>query len=302
VCTTGQTRAGDVRMLEDVDVNPRIFQRTLVPIMMRSLVAVALALTIAGAGAGCTKRVDLEKVPVGTDIQVTRQDGGVVSGTLAARDDLTVTVKSGSTSRSVPRAQIAQVQLVDETQPVVLPAIATFREFTLPAGTAFIVRLDSAVGSGSSRVNDPIEATLTNAVVVDGTNVIPVGSIVRGEVSSVQSSGKVKGRGSLSLFFSSVSVAGHAEPYPIAARISRVAPGSKSEEAATIAIPAAGGAIIGALLGGKKGALVGTAIGGGGGTAVVLSTRGPQVELPRGSGLSLRLDHAIDVRVPIRKS
>ena len=32
------------------------------------------------AGAGCTKKVDLEKVPVGTEVQVTRQDGGVVHG------------------------------------------------------------------------------------------------------------------------------------------------------------------------------------------------------------------------------
>ncbi len=268
--------------------------------MMKMLPTFALTLMIAGAG--CANRVDLEKVPVGTQVEVTRQDGGVVRGTLAARDDKIVKVKVGSASRSVPRDQIADVQLVDETTPAALPAIAKFREFTLPEGTKLAVRLDSAVGSDSSRVEDPIEATLTDAVVVDGTEVIPAGSVVRGEVVAVHSAGKVKGRARLALLFSSVSVAGRDERYPIAARVDLMAPATKGKDVAKIAIPAAGGAIIGALLGGKKGAAIGTAIGGGAGATVVLSTRGPQIRLPRGTVLSLPLDRAVDVRVPINKS
>ena len=132
------------------------------------------ALTIVLAGAGCSEQVDLEKVPVGTEVQVTRQDGGVVQGTLAARDDKTVEVKVGTVKRSVPRNEIADVQVVAET-PVPLPAIAKFREFTLPAGTTLDVRLESALGSDSSHAGDPIEATLTSAAVVDGTEVIPAG-------------------------------------------------------------------------------------------------------------------------------
>jgi hypothetical protein len=267
--------------------------------MMNTLPTVALALMIAGAG--CSNRVDLEKVPVGTKVAVTRQDGGVVTGTLAARDDKTVKVTVGSASRSVPRDQIADVQLVDNT-PAALPAIAKFREFTLPEGTRLAVRLDSAVGSDSSRVEDPIEATLTDAVIVDGTEVLPAGSVVRGEVAAVQSAGKVKGRASLALLFGSVSVAGRDERYPIAARVARMMPATKASDAAKIAIPAAGGAIIGALIGGKKGAAIGTAIGGGAGTAVVLSTHGEEIRLPRGTVLSLPLDRAVDVRVPIKKA
>src|SRR3990170_2148618 len=87
------------------------------------------------AGVGCTSRVDVEKVPVGTEIEVTRQDGGVVRGKLAARDEQTVKVDVGAASRSVSRDQIADVRVVDETKPAPLPAIAKFREFTLPAGT-----------------------------------------------------------------------------------------------------------------------------------------------------------------------
>ena len=268
--------------------------------MMKTLPTFALALTIAGAG--CADRVDLEKVPVGTQVEVTRQDGGVVRGTLAARDDQTVKVRVGSASRSVPRAEIAEVQLVDEAKPAPLPPIAKFREFTLPEGTRLAVRLDSAVGSDSSRVEDPIEATLTEAVVVDGSEVLPAGAVVRGEVAAVQPAGKVKGRASLALRFSSVSVAGRDERYPIAARVDLLAPATKGEDALKVGIPAAGGAIVGGLIGGKKGAAIGTAVGGGAGAAVVLSTSGEEIRLPRGSALSLPLDQAVDVRVPISQS
>ena len=136
--------------------------------MMKTLPAFAFALMLASAG--CSSRVDLEKVPVGTEVRVTRQDGGLVEGTLAARDDKTVEVKVGTVKRSVPRNEIADVQVVADT-PVPLPAIAKFREFTVPAGTTLDVRLQSAVGSDSSRAGDPVEATLTGAVVVDGTEV-----------------------------------------------------------------------------------------------------------------------------------
>ena len=59
-----------------------------------------------------------------------------------------------------------------------------------------------------------------------------------------------------------------------------------------IGAPAAGGAIIGALVGGKKGALVGTAVGGGAGTAVVLSTRGKEVHLAKGAALTRQAGRA----------
>ena len=267
--------------------------------MMKTLTTFALTLMLAGNG--CSNRVDLEKVPVGTEVQVTRQDGGVVQGTLAARDDTTVKVKVGPATRSVPRDQIADVQLVADT-PAALPAVATFREFTLPAGTTLHVQLNSALGSDSSRAGDPVEATITRAVVVDGTEVIPQGSTVRGEVGAVDPGGKVEGRASLALRFTSIAVAGRDEPFPIATRASWLAPTTKGKDAAKIAIPAGAGAIIGGIVGGKKGAAIGAVIGGGGGTAVVLTSRGPQIRLDRGSVLALPLEQDVDVRVPIRRS
>ena len=64
-----------------------------------------------------------------------------------------------------------------------------------------------------------------------------------------------------------------------------------------IGIPAAGGAVVGGLIGGKKGALIGGTAAGGAGTAVVLNQRGKEVRLGRGAPLILRLSEPLTVRV-----
>lgn len=262
-----------------------------------------LTLALLTVSAACTSQPDVENVPLGSDVELTREDGGVIRGKLAARDEQTVRVESGTATKSVPRDQIADVRVVDETKPAApLPPIARFREVTVPAGTKLVVRLNSAVASDTSRVEQAVEGALTEPVVVDGTTVLPAGSIVKGEVSAVEPSGKVKGRARLALRFHSIAVEGHEAPYTIAARIDRLAPATKGEDAAKIAIPGAAGAVIGGIVGGKKGAAIGGAIGGGGGTAVVLSTAGEEVRMPRGTVLTVPLDQGIDVRVPIEKS
>ncbi len=52
--------------------------------------------------------------------------------------------------------------------------VAKSRVVTVPDGTELTVRLDSAVGSDTSQVNDPVTATLTEAVRVDGAEILPV--------------------------------------------------------------------------------------------------------------------------------
>ena len=178
---------------------------------------------------------------------------------------------------------------------------ARFQEFTVPEGTTLEVRLDSALNSDTSHVEDPINAILSDSVVVNGTDVFPAGSIVKGEVAAVQSAGKVKGRGTLTLRFTSIAVAGRDEPSSIAARTELTAASTKGKDAAKVAVPAAGGAIIGGILGGKKGAVIGTAVGGGGGAAVVMSS-GNDLELARGTLLTVPLDRAVTVRVPAKAS
>ncbi len=263
-------------------------------------ILLSIALSAAIVGFGCARRADVEKVPVGAKVEVTRQDGGVLQGTLTARDDKTVNIQVGPATRTVPRDQIADIQIGDGG-PSALPSLAKFREFTIPEGTRLAVRLATSVGSDLSRPGEPVDATLTDAVVIDGTEVLPAGTDISGEVAAVRSAGQTRGQASVTLQFSTASIAASDEQYPVAARVDLMAPAKKNNNAAKIAVPAAGGAILGALLGGGKGALIGSVIGAGAGTAVVLTSHGPEIRLARGTRLSLPLEQPIDVRVPIKR-
>ena len=273
------------------------WENTIVTTISRTLVVALLI----GIGVGCTSRVDVEQVPIGTAVEVTRADGGVIRGTLTARDDHDLRMTVGPATRSIPRGEIVGVEIIDGTAPPALSTAARFREFTVPQGTSLKARLDSSLASDTSRVEDAVEATLTEAVSVDGVEVLPMGSVIRGIVTSADPSGKVKGRANLAVRFRSVAVTGHDEPYALSAGLRQTAAPTTTSDAKTIGIPAAGGAILGAVLGGKKGAGVGATIGGGAGAAVVLGTSGSEVRLPSGTVLAIALDDAIDMRVPIER-
>ena len=265
-------------------------------LLLRTVVALAAAGAVA-----CSAQADVEKVPVGTEVQVTKQDGGVVQGTMTEKNDKTVKVVTGKTTKStkeVARSEIADVRVVEPTKPVELPAMAKFREYTVPAGTTLRLTLDSTVSSETSKPEDPVEARLADAFSIDGDQVLPAGAAVRGNVTSAESAGKVKGRASLGLQFTSISA--YNERIPISARWSAEAASTKKDDATKIGIGAGAGAVIGGILGGKKGAATGAAIGGGAGTAMVLTSEGKPVALANGAEISVKLANAIDVRVPVK--
>ena len=264
---------------------------------MRNLARILLAAACVW-GAGCSNRVDVDKLPEGTDVQVTRQDGALIEGKLAARGPDVIRVTTGRTTKDVPRDQIADVRVVDEKAPAELPEKARFREVTLPAGTDLTLELTSPVSSATANVEDPVTATLDRAVTLEGVDVLPAGSTVRGEVASVERAGKVKGRARLALRFHTISAGG--ETYRMAAPFDIVAPATKGEDARKIGLPAAGGAVVGAIIGGGKGAAIGAAIGGGAGTAHVLMTAGEEVTLNRGATLNVSLTGPIDVKVALK--
>jgi len=85
------------------------------------------------------------------------------------------------------------------------------------------------------------------------------------------------------------------------ATVSRVAPATKEKDTLEIIAPAAGGAVVGRVLGGKGGAAKGAVIGGAAGTGYVLSTRGKDVRLGRGASLAVRLMAPVTLRVPTRR-
>jgi hypothetical protein len=134
---------------------------------------------------------------------------------------------------------------------------------------------------------------------VDGAVVVPAGSELEGRVRRARPSGTVRGRASLSLGFDRLLVGGTAHEIRSAPLVYEAA-GTVGRDVATVGLPAAGGAIVGAVAGGKKGAAIGSVVGGSAGTAVVLSTSGDEIRLRAGTRLVARLETPIVV--PTRTS
>lgn len=150
----------------------------------------------------------------------------------------------------------------------------------VPAGTRLPVTLESAVSSGSNRTGDLVVARLSEAVRVGERAVLPAGSEVRGRVTAAVGSGRVKGSARLAVAFDSVEVGDRR--YEIeATRIDITAGSTHKRDAALIG----GGALVGAVVDGKKGAGIGALLGGG----AVLATKGKEVTLPAGTPVTLTL-------------
>jgi len=173
---------------------------------------------------------------------------------------------------------------------------ASIREITVPAGTRFPVVLDTAVGSDISRIEQPVNAHLSRPLVVNGATVAPTGSRLSGVVTDAKRSGKVKGLAHVAIKFDTLTVNGE-RYHVVTSGVGRTAPSTKKKDALEIGGGAAGGALVGAIVGGKKGAAIGTAAGGGAGTALVLSTRGKEVRLPRGAAVTVRLAEPVTIHV-----
>ncbi len=172
------------------------------------------------------------------------------------------------------------------------------REVTLPAGTHLPIVLETTVGSDISKIEEPVRAHLSRAIELHGATVLPEGSRLSGVVTDARRSGRVKGLAHVAIRFDTLVPAGEDDRYRIdTTAVGRTAPATKKKDALEIGLPAAGGAIVGGIIGGKKGALIGTAAGGGAGTAIVLSTRGKEIHLPRGAALTLRLVKPLTVKV-----
>ena len=157
----------------------------------------------------------------------------------------------------------------------------------IAVGTEFDVRLQSALSSRTSQVEDRFEATTMVDLRDDGGRVmVPAGSLMRGIVSAVKGATRTDRKGSLAVTFDRVTIEGRS--YPIRATVSQAL---ESEgimgEKEKIGIGAGAGAILGAIFGGAKGALAGILIGGGG---TIAATEGKDVELPAGTVLRVRMD------------
>ncbi len=177
---------------------------------------------------------------------------------------------------------------VERTQP-------SARTITVPAGTQIMIAMKKTLDSGENLPGDPFSAEVIEEVQVDGRNAIPVGTIVRGEVASVKAAKRGAGKASMSLAFNSVTLPDDTTA-PIAASLSEQSESKKGRNAAVIGGSAAGGAILGKVIGNDtKDAVLGAVVGGAIGTGVVMAQEGEQVKIPRGAQLMIQLDEPLKI-------
>jgi len=221
-------------------------------------------------------------------LALTTACSGAPQGTAQAFSEKPAT----SAADKTPSATSADASAAPSSSP------AAYREVTLPAGTVLPVDLQTAVGSDISRVEQSVEGRLRTAVRSNGVEVLPAGTGISGYVTQAQRPGRVKGRGLIALRFTRIDTPGEGTSKISTAQISRMAPATKEKDALKIVAPAAAGAVIGRVAGGKDAAAKGAVIGGAAGTGYVLSTRGKEVRLAKGANLSVKLTAPLTVRVP----
>jgi hypothetical protein len=166
----------------------------------------------------------------------------------------------------------------------------------IPSGTVLELELLTPLDSSVNRAGDEIQAKTLSPLYVEGKEVLDAGAYVEGRVTDAQASGRVKGRARLAFTFDRLKT-----PTGIVkihtSYVEREAESGKKKDTAVIGGAAGVGAIVGAIIGGKKGAAIGATVGGAGGAGVVLSTKGEEIRLPVGVQMNVRLDEPITLEL-----
>ena len=194
------------------------------------------------------------------------------------------------------------------TKWIALPCLLLMLAATLaaqtpvPAGTALMVRLDTTLATFSNRVGDPFQAKVTQAVVVNGATLIPVGATVEGRVTKVSEPRRISGKPTIGILPEAV-ILPTGERYFLDATLIDTSikgtdvnsegqfKGQGHDRGDTIETGAgtAGGMLVGGLIGGGPGILIGGAVGAGATTTHWL-IKHRSATLPAGTELTLELN------------
>jgi hypothetical protein len=182
----------------------------------------------------------------------------------------------------------------------------------IPQGSHVALRLVNSVTTRTAKVGDYIYMTTATPIASNSQIVVPVGSYVQGVVSKSVRSGRVGGKAELGIRIDTLTLPG--------GRVVRVAPrldsvdsaessqkvdggesqikqgSSHGEDARTIATLGGTGAAAGGLADRSfKGAGIGAGAGSVVGIAVVLLTRGKEVELRQGATVDVVFERAVPI-------
>ena len=178
----------------------------------------------------------------------------------------------------------------------------------VPAGTRLPLVLHNAVTTRNAHPGDPVFLETLFPVSIKGRILIPAGTYVQGEIQEAKRPGKVKGVGEIRMRLNSMILpngytvdfnavptnagTGGNESTDSEGKIKGDT--NKGGDVGTIVKSTGVGAGIGAIATHSgKGAGIGAGVGAAVGLATVLLTRGPEMELPRGTTIDIITDRTI---------
>jgi outer membrane biosynthesis protein TonB len=159
------------------------------------------------------------------------------------------------------------------------------------SGSALPMRLETALNSGTAQLGEPVRATLLADVLdADGDVVFPAGTWLSGTVTQVEPAKRAKKKSKLAFHFDRAELP-DGTTASLSAGQALEGEGWRKRDGAIIGGSAAGGAVLGQVLGGDTEATVGGAVLGGAiASGVLASRKGEDVDVPAGTELELRLD------------
>jgi hypothetical protein len=180
-------------------------------------------------------------------------------------------------------------------------------QLIVPSGTRLPLVLHNAISTRNAQPGDPVYLESVFPVIVNGKIAIPAGSYVQGEVTEARRPGKGKGTGEVRIRLTTLilpngyTVNFDAIPTNTGTNGGEFADKEgqitkdrdRAADAGTVIKTTGAGAGIGGIAGGGRGVGIGAGVGAAVGLAAVLMTRGPELELPRGSSVDIMLDRPL---------
>jgi hypothetical protein len=193
-------------------------------------------------------------------------------------------------SSDTPREGLAEtVTEIDQSSPSVNSEVQiTYVVKAVRPGAELSVELLQDLSATSHRPGDTFNAAVTVPLVEDNMVVVPVNSLVRGEITAVQAPGGSGQEAIITVHF--IDVMFNGEYFPISASVVEATPTGADVNA---------GRTLGRVIGGNTHeTVVGAVVGAATGTAINLATTESAPVLQEGSILRLRLNERFVVRFP----
>jgi hypothetical protein len=165
---------------------------------------------------------------------------------------------------------------------------------TVPSGTVLSVLLTQAINVDATQTGTTFKALVDDPVMLGGRVVVPRNAAVTLQVAKVEQAGNLKGADKVSLKANTLSFGGHKYDI-VTAYNEQKGQGEGKKTTRKVAGGAGLGAAIGGIAGGGSGAAIGAAIGGGAGAAVAASGT-EHLTLPAETRLQFTLTAAVKVQ------